>query len=187
MGAPVPIAELAEHAVAAGLAGEAEPATVYGRLMPALGLELGWDVALAWEVHEETDGPHLRCAADWAAAPAAAEPFVALSRALRLERGQGLPGRVWEGGEPVWLEDFGADRTLPRAVAAAPAGLRAALCLPTRAAGEVVGAIELLATDPRPPDAELLAVSESLGGRIGDYVERRRHTDAVRAGEASRR
>src|SRR4051794_1636079 len=186
MASPVPIAEQAEHAVAAGLVGGAEPATVYGRLLPALGRELGWDVALAWEVHEETDGPHLRCAADWAAAPAAAEPFVALSRALRLERGQGLPGRVWEGGEPVWLEDFGADRTLPRAVAAAPAGLRAALCLPTRAAGEVVGAIELLASAPRTPDPALLEAAPRIGERIGRFLEGRRAEDIARAGEAGR-
>jgi PAS domain S-box-containing protein len=150
-------------------------------------VELGWDVALAWEVHEETDGRHLRCAATWARDEAEVEAFLALSRALRLERGQGLPGRVWATGEPAWLEDFGADPALPRAVAAVPAGLRAALCLPTRAAGQVVGAIELLADGPRAADPGLLAAATGMGERIGSFLERRRAEDSARVSEAGRR
>jgi PAS domain S-box-containing protein len=182
-----PTTERAQHAVAAGLAGDARPHEILPRLLEALGSGLGWPVALAWEIHEETDGRHLRCAAAWNAPEADAGPFLALSHSLRLDRGVGLPGRVWETGAPEWVVDMSADPSLPRSVAAAPAGLRAAFCFPTRAWGEVAGAIELLAAEARPPDDELLAIADALGSRIGGYVERRRRADAARAGEASRR
>src|SRR3954453_5255559 len=120
-----PTIALAEHAVAAGLAGDALPGELYPRLLEALASELSWPGALAWEIHQETDGRHLRCAGAGVGPDTDAGSFLALSRSLRLDRGIGLPGRVWESGAPAWVADFDGDPSLPRAVAvaAAPAGL----------------------------------------------------------------
>ena len=48
----------------------------------------------------------------------------------RLRGGVGLPGRVWESGEPVWLEDLATCDNFARRDSAAKSGVRAAFSVP---------------------------------------------------------
>ncbi len=111
-------------------------------------------------------------------------PFELISRSVQLAPGEGLPGRVWESGEPAWIVDVGADPNFPRGESAARAGLRAAFCFPIRGASGMIGAAEFLAPQRRDPDDTLLETMTSLGGRIGQCVERWRAEDRLRESEA---
>src|SRR5215218_5491160 len=165
-----------EHAVGRVLTEAHDEAAAYPRLLAAIGESLGWDAGGAWTPQADI----LRCTATWHAP----EPFERISRSVSLARGEGLPGRVWASGEPAWITDVGADANFPRASLALDAGLRAAFCFPVRGAGGVLAAIEFLAREPRDPDATLLATMTSLGGRIGQCVERWRAEDRLRESDA---
>src|SRR5215207_3321154 len=165
-----------EHAVGRVLTEWHDEAAAYPRLLAAIGESLGWDAGGAWTPEAETLG----CTATWRAP----EPFERISRSVSLARGEGLPGRVWASGEPAWIADVGADANFPRASLALDAGLRAAFCFPIRGAGGVLAAFEFLAREPRDPDATLLATMTSLGGRIGQCVERWRAEDRLRESDA---
>src|SRR5829696_2890775 len=151
-----------EHAVGRVLTEAHDEAAAYPRLLAAIGESLGWDAGGAWTPEAETLG----CTATWHAP----EPFERISRRVSLGRGEGLPGRVWASGEPAWIADVGADANFPRASLALEAGLLAAFCF--------------LAREPRDPDATLLATMTSLGGRIGQCVERWRAEDRLRESDA---
>jgi len=71
--------------------------------------------------------------------------FASTSRALCFGRGEGLPGRVWEEGRPILLEDL-AHGYFRRAKAAAHAGYHAAVGLPFYEAGsaERIAAVVVL-------------------------------------------
>jgi PAS domain S-box-containing protein len=101
-----------------------------------------------------------------------------------LAPGEGLPGRVWASGKPAWIVDVRADANFPRAPSAARAGLRTAFCFPIRGATGMLGAIEFLAGERREPDDNLLETMTSLGGRIGQCVERWRAEDRLRESDA---
>src|SRR5215207_2229965 len=165
-----------EHAVGRVLTEAHDEAAAYPRLLAAIGESLGWDAGGAWTPQADI----LRCTATWHAP----EPFERISRSVSLARGEGLPGRVWASGEPAWITDVGGDANFPRASLALDAGLRAAFCFPVRGAGGVLAAIEFLAREPRDPDATLLATMTSLGGRIGQCVERWRAEDRLRESDA---
>jgi PAS domain S-box-containing protein len=150
-----------EHAVARVLAEAADEASAYPRLLAAIGESLGWDAGALWQ---PADGDGLRCVETWHM-PRPLE-------AMTLAPGEGLPGRVYTGGEPAWIVDVQADPNFPRAQAAGAAGLRTAFCFPLRGTGGVLGAIEFLAGERREPEASLLDTMTSLGGRIGLSVER---------------
>ena len=169
-----------EHAVARSLAETADPRDAVARALRAIGESLGWHWGAVWEpAPEQPDA--LCCVEVWEAAGTDAGALAALSRAVTLSSGIGLPGRVWASGEPAWIADVTADDNFPRVRAAHAAGLRAAFCFPIRSARGVLGVIELFSTERRGLDAELLATMAMIGDQIGQAVERRRDAEALRA------
>ena len=169
----------AEHAVARVLVETCDEATAYPRLLSAIGESLGWKVGALWAPADDDAGA-LRCVETWQGR----EPFEQASRRTSLAPGEGLPGRVWASGEAAWIADVRADANFPRAPSAARAGLRTAFCFPIRGATDVLGAIEFLASEGREPDHDLLETMTSLGGRIGQCVERWRGEDRLRESDA---
>jgi PAS domain S-box-containing protein len=167
----------AEHAVAQVLAEACDEADAYPRLVAAIGEALRWDAGAVWAA----DGDDaLRCIATWQGPDA----FAAETRGMTLAPGEGLPGRVWASGEPAWIVDLTADPNFPRAPAAVLAGLHAAFCFPIHGAAGVMAAMEFFAVQRRNPDAHLLNTMTSVGGRIGQVVERWRAEDRLRDSEA---
>jgi PAS domain S-box-containing protein len=165
-----------EHAVARVLASVEGEDEAYPALLAAMGEELDWDFGAVWLPRRNGA---LRCVATW---PHTGE-FVAESRALLLAPGEGLPGRVWESEAPAWITDVPPDSTLPRAKAAARAGLLTAFGFPVRGA-RLLGVIEFFTAARHAADDDLLATMASLGWQIGQFVERRRAEQAVRDADA---
>jgi PAS domain S-box-containing protein len=175
-----------EQAVARSLAQTAEPRDALAGALRAIGESLDWRLGAVWE--PAADRPEaLACVETWHAAGTEAEEFEAATRAITLAAGEGLPGRVWESGEPAWIADVSADGNFPRAAAAGRAGLHAAFCFPILSARGVLGVIEFFTGEPRELDSELLGTMSALGDQIGQAVERRRDTEALRAKEARHR
>ena len=172
--------------MARSLAQTAEPRDALARALRAIGESLGWRLGAVWE--PASDRPEaLTCVETWHADGTQAEEFEAVSRGITLAPGEGLPGRVWHSGEPEWIPDVLGDDNFPRAAVARKAGLHAAFCFPIRSARGVLGVIEFFTGEPRRLDAELLGTMSALGDQIGQAVERRRDSEALRAKEARHR
>ena len=171
-----------EHAVARLLAETPEATAVAGPLLEAVGAVLGWDHAAVWQ--PGADGK-LSCRASWQVEERRElDAFEALTRRLRLTPGRGLPGRVWESGEPAWISDVTGDPNFPRAAAAAAAGLRAALCVPVTGDRGPLAVVEVMTHKMPDPDPDLLATFESLGRQVGRFVEQRFAERVIRENEA---
>jgi PAS domain S-box-containing protein len=172
-----------EHAVARVLSSAAGEDDARGQLLQAIGEALGWHVGAYWEP-QGVEPTLLRCICAWHAPGVGADAFVSASLDTTFEPDAVLPGRVWRSGEPAWVDDVRDRRDLPRAGAAARAGLRTAFGVPIRGASAVLGAMEFFTTEPHAPDDDLLATMTSLGSQIGQFVERCRAQEAVRASDA---
>jgi len=109
--------------------------------------------------------------------------FRAAAEALRFRRGVGLPGRVFDSGEPAWITDVTEDANFPRAAPAKAVGLGAGFAFPVFIQQEVVGVLEFFSTQAQPPDQALLHVIDQVGSQLGPVVERRRSEAALRASE----
>jgi PAS domain S-box-containing protein len=166
-----------EQRVARAVSSAADAGDAYERALEAIGGELGWAVAAAWE--PLPGGERLGCAALWHGERAS--EFAALTRSSTFAPGEGLPGAVWASGEARWVADAAAEPRLPRREAAAAAGLHAAVALPVRSERGLVAVIEGFADRPLDPDPELLARLEVVGSQLGQLIERRR---AEREGDA---
>ncbi len=172
----------AQHEVSRALAEAADLREAAPRILQAIGDCLEWDYGALWIVDRRDHV--LRCVDTWHSPLAEFAEFAANSRQTAFAPGVGLPGRVWAGGEPLWIADTAADANFPRLRVAAAAGLRAGFGLPIRLDGQVIGVFEFLGRQVREPDRDALEMLAALGGQIGQFIERKRAEGAVRESEA---
>ena len=127
----------------------------------------------------------IRCVATWHAPEIGETEFERATRRLEFAPGVGLPGRIWAGGSPLAIENIVADpATYPRADAAARDGLHGSSGFPIVIGGEVLGVMEFLSREARPPDADQLRMMGTIGSQIGQFIERKRAEREARESEA---
>ena len=98
--------------------------------------------------------------------------FERVTQATRLRRGEGLPGRVWKKGTPVWIPDVVEDENFPRVGQARKDGLHAAVGFPISVRGKFIGVIEFFSREISKPDTELLNAFALVGTELGQFFER---------------
>jgi PAS domain S-box-containing protein len=166
----------AEHAVTRVVAESHTLHEAAPRLLQVIGESLQWPLGVFWVL--DGNGEQLCYAGRWMA-PDAPDPGQAVADpALAFQRGQGLPGRVWEKGEPAWVSDVTRDPNFPRAARAAAAGLHGAFAFPIRAGGELMGVIEFFHQSVLEPDPALLEAVDAIGRDIGQSIKRVRAEEA---------
>ncbi len=148
-----------------------EAASVNDGLLAALrtvAARFGWHLGAFWAVDDHAD--MLRLSDMWHMDGLATEPFEAASRALRLGRGEGLPGRAWAARSHVWVEELATEPNFPRAEAASVCGLHAGVAVPAWAGNEVRGVLEFFSRDSRPEDPEVVTLLAAVSAQVADYV-----------------
>lgn len=133
---------------------------------------LGWQVGVLWCVDHNENA--LRCVDIWHSPAIDAIEFECACVTTQFVKGVGLPGRIWENGEPVWIPNLSKDRNFPRAAFAKRSGLRAGFGFPILLGNEVIGVIEFFSPEIRQPDRQLLEMIGSVGSQIGQFQERKR-------------
>jgi signal transduction histidine kinase len=121
----------------------------------------------------------LRCVEMWHAPSARIPGFEKISRSRTFAQDVGLPGRVWNLGEPIWIRDAAQEQNFPRADAAIREGLHGAFGFPIRSGSEVLGVIEFFSSQIEQPDEDLLLLFAAVGSQIGQFAERQRAEQAL--------
>ena len=161
-----------QHAIDGILAKAAGLEDAAAGVLKSLGENLGWQVAIFWVMGDET----LRCVEVWHRPNAAPDGFAEACRRTSFMRGEGLPGSAWAENRPVWTGK----------AESAEGGLRSALAFPITGGGVPHGVIELLGSGVLPPDKELLYTVNLIGGRLGQFADRRRAEEELREAEQER-
>jgi PAS domain S-box-containing protein len=133
---------------------------------------LSWDVGALWRVDEDADV--LRCMDLWHPPNLNFPTFVKTTREATFGRGVGLPGRVWETCQPVWLPELHEGANFPRGSVALAEGLHSAFAFPIRLGEHVAGVIEFFTRQNRKLEPDLMEMFDSIGSQIGQFIERRR-------------
>ena len=145
------------------------------QLLQSLCESLGWGMGILWRVdHDENV---LRYVQSWRMPHLDFQVFETASLQRTFPRGTGLPGRIWDTGAPLWLEDIMHDGNFPRATVAAQCGIRSGFGFPVKLGNEVLGVIELFSQDLHESDRLLLEMVSTVGSQIGQFIERKRVED----------
>jgi PAS domain S-box-containing protein len=173
--------QAAQHAVTRVLAESATLAEATPQLLQAICENLRWKIGEFWRVCDSTN--LLRCVETWHVPGLDAASFIEASRQIALAPGVGLLGRVWQSGQPAWIPDVATDPTFRRAAMAAKVGLHAALAFPIFLGSQTLGIMLFLSRRVREVDEDLLKIMSAIGSQIGQFTERKRAEDALRASE----
>jgi signal transduction histidine kinase/DNA-binding response OmpR family regulator/HAMP domain-containing protein len=139
----------------------------------------GWQWAAVWLWRTNEEAGVLHCIQTWHADGAQSDAFEQACLGSELPPGVGLPGRVWQTGEPAWLPEVRQDGNFPRLQAAEAAGLHAAFGFPIPSRTQVLGMIEFFSTEVREPDETLLAMMGSISSQLGQFIERKLAEEAL--------
>lgn len=101
------------------------------------------------------------------------EAFRDATKEMRFAPGVGLPGRVLETGQPVWIPDVTKDDGFQRRQAAAQAGLKAAFAFPIVVDEEIAAVVEFFSEDVQELNQAVLDTMGHVSFRLGRAIERR--------------
>jgi PAS domain S-box-containing protein len=137
---------------------------------------IGWDFGALWMVEQNK----LRAATIWHRPDFSPAAFIEATRKLALGKDEGLPGRVWAKGKPVWVEDVTKASFIPRRHAARKGGLGAGFGFPIVFRGRMLGMIEFFKREVLGPQKELLQTVAAISSQIGQFIQRTRAEEQVR-------
>ena len=100
----------------------------------------------------------------------AARPLVEATVKMSLTCGVGLPGRVLESGEPVWISTVTEDQNFLRK----GLGFESGFAFPVTSGGRCIAILEFFSESPREPEPALLLSARAIGTQVGRVHERRR-------------
>jgi signal transduction histidine kinase len=130
----------------------------------SLGELEGWTTGVLWLVPEA--GGRLQMAEIWNA------PGSSITPGGLFARGEGLAGRAWAAGRPLFVGDLSGDEELRRDPWIEREGMRAANAVPILAGGRAFGVMELFGRSPRTADAFAEELWSAVADELGRLVER---------------
>jgi PAS domain S-box-containing protein len=147
------------------------------RLLETICTQLDWERGELWL--PDGEGARLENVETWQATAAEASTREDGTHHVTFQRGEGLPGLVWEEQRPRWLPDVRAEEAVERPQAAAAMDMRAGFAFPIRLDGTVLGVMVFFSRDIREPDEGLLQMFTVIGNQIGQFAERRQTEQAL--------
>jgi len=97
-----------------------------------------------------------------------------------LRFGQGLAGRAWQMGRPLWIRDVGRPQSLISQRIADASRLHTVLAIPVQAGLVPVGVLTAFAESIEDPEDEIVALMCGIAAHIGQFIERRLVEDLQR-------
>lgn len=139
---------------------------------------LNWQMGEYWAIDENTN--RLMLTHLWNEPSVALVDFAADSYGITFGPGEGLAGRTWMDGRPIWVPNVYDDPGFKQQGKAQAAGLVSALAFPLQSETRQFGVTVFFSNYTQPMDDTLMATMVGVGSQIGQYLERRRAEEAVR-------
>jgi PAS domain S-box-containing protein len=142
----------------------------------------GWKLGEAWVKTE--DGTMLERRDAWFASSRRLETFGQGTKGDPIGPGVGLPGRAWQAGRAIWVEDVRADPNFLRAELAKQVGLGAAMAVPITAGRDVAAVLVFYTSQPQLEDPRMMDAVADVAAQLGSLVEHKRTEEGLRRSEA---
>jgi len=150
----------------------ASPEVAAMRILEALCISQGWDMALKWDVNQEEH--RLEFGSAWAVPGRRVENFIQESMGLNIANGEDLPGRAWQDGHPVWCEHLTSIPPTSRVKSALSHEMVSGWAVPVREGNKVLAVLEFYCHFSLREDREALAAVETVAASMGQMLARSR-------------
>jgi len=140
------------------------------RILEALCVSQGWDVALKWEVNAEQN--RLEFCSGWSAPGRHTESLIKESTEATLAPGIGLAGRAWQDARPIWVSDLSSEPASSHTKAAQRRRMVSGCAVPVRAGNRVLGVLEFYCHFSLRENREAMASVETVAASLGQMLAR---------------
>lgn len=161
---------LIQYEVASLLAKSFDQGTTITETLSIVCKGLGWRVGMVWVPDKHLSS--LQASSWWPSNTNNFKGFFTASTKLRLLKGQGLPGTVWNTLTPSWSKDVASAMNFPRKEIAKEAGLHGAFAVPLLNGIEFMGVMEFFSEHVQERDDELLKSMATVGMQVAEYMRR---------------
>jgi two-component system response regulator HydG len=151
------------------------------KILRQIGEALDWEIGIFWRVDNEAQV--LVCEELWSSPALKVGSLITKTRNAKLPMGTGLPGRVWDTRELIWVDDYANDNTLlpPSLV---KENMHGAVCIPIKLKDHVLGAMEFISQNKQLPDQNIRETLTGICTQVGLFMERIHVAEALRESEA---
>lgn len=150
---------------------------ITNRILKSICSITGLAVGQLWKI--DNTGTKLVCSDLWHSPRLAGSDFVQDASVRTFQKGEGLPGRVWESGKAEWIEDLAQDSNFPRAPFSSKSGLRSGFAFPVKTGNEISGVVEFFSDQRKPLDNSFLEMMAAIGAQIGQYLQKQQAEEAM--------
>ena len=140
------------------------------RILEALCVSQGWDVALKWEVNTEKNC--LEFCSGWNAPGRHTASLIQESMGQTLSPGEGLPGKVWQDARGIWVADLSSDPPTAHTQSALRHGMVSGCAVPIRVGNRVLAVLEFYCHFALRENRETIAAVESVALSLGQMLAR---------------
>ncbi len=140
------------------------------RILEALCVSQGWDMAVKWGV--DAEGGRLEFSSAWGIPGKRAETLIHESMSMTLVAGAELPGRAWKDGRAVWIADLASVPYSPRIESALRHEMVSGWAVPVRVGKRVLAVLEFYCHFRLREDLEALAAIETVAASLGQMLAR---------------
>lgn len=96
------------------------------------------------------------------------------------EIGEGLPGKAWESGVSVWIDDLTKETNQVRFPLAIQAGLKSGFAFPIKDGDKLIAIFEFFTSESHLPDRHLLDAFDKLAMHLAIVFQRKWEEEAIR-------
>ena len=152
------------------------------RVLEALCVSQGWDVAVKWDIN--ADEKRLEFSTAWGVPGKEVESLIQESMGAKLAPGGSLPGRAWSEGRLVWIFDLAKTNGDPRVKSALRYNMVSGWAVPVQVGSQLLAVLEFYCHMKLREDRETMAAMETVAASLGQMLARTRERE--RAEELSR-
>jgi PAS domain S-box-containing protein len=138
------------------------------RILEALCVSQGWDLAIKWSV--DAQGKRLKFATAWGAQGRGGEALIKESMGLTLADATELPVRAWKDGRAVWISDLNSIPSSPRIESALRHEMVSGWAVPVRAGNSVLAVLEFYCHYHLREDHEAISAIETAAASLGQML-----------------
>lgn len=140
--------------------------------------QLEWDWGELWRLNAKKQTIHLE--ATWGTALLQKSDFSRATQALTIQLDANWIGQVWSQRKPAWLVNVAQSSQFTRTQSAIAAGIQTAVAVPICNDEQVLGVMAFFRAKTSSQDEDLLKLMQTLGGQIGQFIQRHQVELALR-------
>jgi len=160
-----------EYAVSRVLANSDDVSAAIRRTVQAICGNLGFHLGEFWQLDSRVQT--LRCSERWHLKILALKTFSDSSQYITFKLGEGVPGKVCQSEDAMWLEDLFQSNHFCRWSLAKTTGLQSLIGIPIQHGQRKIGAILFFSRNLIPQDSDLLRMLTILSRQLSQYIVRK--------------